>query len=37
MKKVLEKGGSKPAIDLFKDFRGREPKINALIKDLGLA
>ncbi len=36
MKKILEKGGSKPALELFVDFRGREPKIEPLINSLGL-
>ena len=36
MKKILETGGSKPALDLFVDFRGREPKIQPLLSSLGL-
>jgi len=36
MKKILETGGSKPALDLFIDFRGREPKIEPLLLSLGL-
>jgi len=36
MKKILETGGSKPALDLFVDFRGREPKIEPLLQSLGL-
>ena len=36
MKKILETGGSKPALDLFIDFRGREPKIEPLLTSLGL-
>ena len=36
MKKILETGGSKPALDLFIDFRGREPKIEPLLQSLGL-
>ena len=36
MKKILEKGGSKPALELFIDFRGREPKIEPLLDSLGL-
>ena len=34
--KILETGGSKPALDLFIDFRGREPKIEPLLLSLGL-
>ncbi len=29
---ILEKGGSEPPMDLFINFRGREPKIDALLK-----
>jgi len=36
MKKILETGGSKPALELFVDFRGREPIIEPLLKSLGL-
>ena len=36
MKKILETGGSKPALELFVDFRGREPKIEPLLQSLGL-
>jgi oligopeptidase A len=36
MKKILETGGSKPALELFVDFRGREPKIEPLLDSLGL-
>jgi len=36
MKKILETGGSKPALELFIDFRGREPKIEPLLDSLGL-
>ena len=36
MKKILETGGSKSALDLFVDFRGREPKIEPLLTSLGL-
>ena len=36
MKTILETGGSKPALDLFVDFRGREPKIEPLLSSLGL-
>eukprot|EP00095_Tigriopus_kingsejongensis_P002273 maker-scaffold3253_size9504-snap-gene-0.3 protein:Tk02273 transcript:maker-scaffold3253_size9504-snap-gene-0.3-mRNA-1 annotation:"oligopeptidase a" len=34
---VLEKGGSRPAMESFVDFRGREPKIDALLRHNGLA
>jgi len=34
---ILETGGSQKAMDLFKEFRGREPKIDALLKHSGLA
>ena len=33
---ILETGGSEKAMDLFKRFRGREPKIDALLKHSGL-
>lgn len=34
---VLEMGGSKPALELFRNFRGREPRIDALLKQTGIA
>ncbi|MDR7336003.1 M3 family metallopeptidase [Roseateles asaccharophilus] len=34
---VLEQGGSRDAIDNFKAFRGREPKIDALLRHQGMA
>ncbi|OSZ65963.1 M3 family metallopeptidase [Hydrogenophaga sp. IBVHS2] len=34
---VLEAGGSRPAIESFKAFRGREPRIDALLKHQGMA
>lgn len=37
LENILETGGSKKAMDLFKQFRGREPKIDALLKHSGLA
>lgn len=37
MQCILEKGGTHKAIELFVDFRGREPKIDALLKRTGLA
>ena len=33
---VLEKGGSEDAMDLFIEFRGREPKIEALLRQDGI-
>lgn len=33
---VLEMGGSRPALESFKAFRGREPQINALLKHSGI-
>jgi len=34
--KVLEKGGSEDAMDLFVDFRGRKPTIDALLRHTGI-
>jgi len=34
---VLEKGGSRPAMESFVEFRGREPEIDALLRHNGLA
>jgi oligopeptidase A len=34
---VLEKGGSKDAMELFVEFRGREPQIDALLRHSGIA
>jgi oligopeptidase A len=34
---VLEAGGSRPALESFVAFRGREPKMDALLRHLGLA
>lgn len=34
---VLEQGGSKEPIELFKAFRGREPQIKALLRHSGIA
>lgn len=34
---VLERGGSRPEMDLLKEFLGREPNSDAFFKDLGLA
>ena len=33
---ILSKGGSQDAMELFKAFRGREPKIDALLKHTGI-
>jgi len=33
---ILETGGSEKAVDLFRKFRGREPKIDALLRHSGL-
>ena len=37
LKNILEKGGSEDALDLFVKFRGREPKIDALLRHNGIA
>ncbi|MDH5649082.1 MAG: oligopeptidase A [Gammaproteobacteria bacterium] len=34
---VLEQGGTRGAMDLFVEFRGRKPKIDALLRHAGLA
>jgi oligopeptidase A len=34
---ILEKGGSRDAMDAFVEFRGRKPKIEPLLKQSGLA
>jgi oligopeptidase A len=34
---ILEQGGSRDAMDLFIAFRGREPKIDALLRHTGIA
>lgn len=34
---ILERGGSKDAMDAFVEFRGRKPQIEPLLKQLGLA
>ncbi len=34
---ILERGGARPAMELFKDFRKREPRIDALLRHNGLA
>ena len=35
-KNILEKGGSEDAMELYKKFRGREPKVDALLARRGL-
>ena len=34
---ILESGGSRPAMDSFKAFRGREPRLDALLRHQGMA
>jgi oligopeptidase A len=34
---ILARGGSKAPMELFKDFRGREPSIDALLRHSGLS
>ena len=34
---ILESGGSRTAMDSFKDFRGREPTLDALLRHQGMA
>lgn len=34
---ILARGGSRPAKELFRDFRGRDPSIEALLRHSGLA
>jgi oligopeptidase A len=34
---ILEAGGSRPAMESFKAFRGREPSIDALMRHQGMA
>ena len=36
MRSVLERGGSQDAMDLFVEFRGREPSIEALLRHSGI-
>lgn len=36
LEKILERGGSRDAMDLFVDFRGREPTIDALLRHNGI-
>ena len=37
LQNILERGGSENALELFKKFRGREPKIDALLRHTGIA
>ncbi len=37
LQNILEKGGSKDAMELFVAFRGREPEIDALLRHSGIA
>jgi oligopeptidase A len=34
---ILETGGSRPALESFKAFRGREPRLDALLRHQGMA
>ena len=36
-REILEVGGSRPALESFRAFRGREPAIDALLRHQGLA
>ena len=36
-REILEAGGSRPAMASFKEFRGREPKLDALLRHQGMA
>jgi oligopeptidase A len=36
-KEILAVGGSRPALESFKAFRGREPTIDALLRHNGMA
>ena len=36
-REILEAGGSRPAIESFRAFRGREPRIDALLRHQGMA
>ncbi|MFK7731084.1 MAG: M3 family metallopeptidase [Pseudomonadales bacterium] len=37
LSEILEKGGAAPAMELFKNFMGREPEVDALLKQSGIA
>ncbi|TAF85074.1 MAG: hypothetical protein EAZ54_02590, partial [Curvibacter sp.] len=34
---ILEAGGSRPAMESFKAFRGREPSLDALLRHQGMS
>jgi oligopeptidase A len=36
-REILEAGGCRPAMESFKAFRGREPRIDALLRHQGMA
>ncbi len=36
LNKILSRGGSQAALDLFKSFRGREPEVDALLQQAGI-
>jgi oligopeptidase A len=36
-REILEAGGSRPAMESFKAFRGREPTVDALLRHSGMA
>ena len=36
LKEILSVGGSRPAIESFRAFRGREPELNAFLRHNGL-
>jgi oligopeptidase A len=37
LKSILERGGSRDAMEAFIEFRGRKPQIEPLLRQLGLA
>ena len=36
LRAILERGGSQDALDLFVEFRGREPEVDALLRQTGI-
>jgi oligopeptidase A len=36
LRAILERGGSRDAMELFKEFRGREPSVDALLRHSGI-
>lgn len=36
LRAILERGGSRDAMDLFREFRGREPQVDALLRHSGI-